>query len=184
MPDAQTLIEKLPDDLACGWPSEEVALAVLATDGLKLPKLLDRLDALSRDREAEALRQRRHAPHDGRVIARVAEAGDERAVDLEPVDREALQVAEDGVAGPEVVNRELDAELLDLQSTSMTLSVSRMHRALGDLRASALWGSSSDSHRIRSRSLDEACVGELPGREIDAQRERCRRDAPRCQART
>ena len=39
--------------------------------------------------------------------------GDERAVDLQRVDREPLQVCQRGVAGAEVVDRDAHAELLD-----------------------------------------------------------------------
>ena len=45
-----------------------------------------------------------------RLVRSVGHAGDERAVDLEDVDRELAQVAQRRVAGAEVVDREPDAE--------------------------------------------------------------------------
>ena len=58
---------------------------------------------------------------------------DERLVDLEDVDGEALEVAEGGVAGPEVVDGDADAHLPELgQGQGRPLGV--LHQdALGDL---------------------------------------------------
>jgi hypothetical protein len=61
---------------------------------------------------------------------------DERRVDLEGADREALQVTERGVAGPEIVDRRSDAEALSACSLAaarlglrmMLLSVSSSSR--------------------------------------------------------
>src|SRR3712207_8708535 len=50
---------------------------------------------------------------DRAVVARLADAVDERAVDLQLVDREALEVAQRGVARAEVVEDQPHAQLLE-----------------------------------------------------------------------
>jgi hypothetical protein len=55
-----------------------------------------------------------------------AELRDERAVDLERVDGELLEVGERGVAGAEVVDRDAHAELLDRHSRRAVCSALRI----------------------------------------------------------
>src|SRR5262249_62198432 len=70
---------------------------------------------------------------DGLVVGVARDVLDERAVDLHAVDREALEIAERGVARAEVVDRYRDAERLDpLQPLGGVLRVLHRHR-LGDL---------------------------------------------------
>ena len=94
--------------------------------GLRLDPLGNRVDA---ERVAEA-------HHGARQLGSVAlghQAEDERAIDLQHVDREPVQVGKRGVARPEVVDREPDTERLQLpQPLEVGLGVVH-HRALGQL---------------------------------------------------
>jgi len=68
---------------------------------------------------------RRRMPASSMIAAVSAESSppsfdavDERLVDLQDVDREPSDVVQRGVAGAEVVDRELDAELLQLRAAA------------------------------------------------------------------
>ena len=53
---------------------------------------------------------------DNRRVSGIAEQDEhKRPVDLEPVEREFLQIAEAGITGAEVIEHDPDAEFLDLQ---------------------------------------------------------------------
>ena len=56
-------------------------------------ELLFCFNALRGDPDSKAVRQRDDAAHEGRVAVRMLEFLDERAIQLENVDRQALQVA-------------------------------------------------------------------------------------------
>ena len=106
------------------------AVAVLVPQQRELLLLLDALgEGLDRERLAEL-----HEGVDQRLALLVAlSTRDERAVDLQRVDREALQVGERGVAGAEVVDRDAHAELLDRGQPRGGLLGVAHQRGLGDL---------------------------------------------------
>ena len=117
---------------------------------------------------------------EGRLVRSVGHAGDERAVDLEDVDRELAEVAERGVAGPEVVDREPHAEGLE--------AAQGRHRRVGVLDQDALGDLEDEAGRVEPglgqdrRDLgDEAGLGDLAAGHVDAHRERParRRGVPR-----
>jgi len=87
-----------------------VALPGVAADLEQVVELLFGLHAF-RDRcELELLRQRHHGADERGVGAIGADIAHERLVDLELVDREAVQIGERRVAGAEVVHRDAHAE--------------------------------------------------------------------------
>ena len=114
------------------------------------------LHALGHDLEAEPAGEPDDAGDDGHVVAVGVELGRERAVDLHRVDGEAPEVAERRVAGPEVVDREADAELAD-RVERLDRGVELVEdRVLGDLDAEAarvdtLLPSTSRMRSTRSR---------------------------------
>jgi hypothetical protein len=73
-------------------------------------------------------------PGQGGVLAVAGDRVDEGLVDLEDVDREAAQVAERGVAGAEVVDRQPDAERLQLTEPGDGRVGVVHEQALGDLQ--------------------------------------------------
>ena len=90
-----------------------MALPLLAAERAQPLELGGGLDALGRDREAEAVRHCRDRLHDLRVRGMRIELAQERAVDLQLVDRQAAQVSETRIAGAEVVDRDAYAERCD-----------------------------------------------------------------------
>ena len=71
-------------------------------------------------------------------LARAGGGGDERAVDLQRVDRELLQVGERGVAGAEVVDRDARRRRSQLAQQRRRRRLGVAHqRGLGDLERSA-----------------------------------------------
>src|SRR5262249_49489648 len=75
-------------------PCQQVPLPAVAAELLKLPKLLVALDPLGRNAQLQALRQRDDRPDDRGVTAAGPDLADERAVDLDRVDREPIEVAQ------------------------------------------------------------------------------------------
>ncbi len=100
----------------------------------------------------------------------LVEAGDERAVDLEDVDRELAQVAQRRVAGAEVVDRQTDPEGLERpERRDGRLDVADEGR-LGDLEREA--GRVEPGRREDPRDVaDEIGVGDLSTGQVDADRQ-------------
>src|SRR4051794_10644841 len=114
---------------------EEVALRALAAEALERLELLDGLDALGDRAEAEAVGDVDDRRDDRGVVLLGAEPVDERAVDLDRVDRDALQARERRVAGAEVVEQDANAARPDrLEGRTRQRGVLEQH-ALGDLEA-------------------------------------------------
>src|SRR2546423_10680103 len=103
------LHEEAIDLRTCHGLGEIVALPDLAAQGMDLPCLLDRLDALRDDRQIEGMAQAGHRVDDRSVLAVATQARDEGPVDLELVHREALEIGQAGVARAEVVDGQLYA---------------------------------------------------------------------------
>src|SRR5829696_8148046 len=93
---------------------QQETLRAVATEPTQAVELLLRLNAFRGDRDVECVRHVHHGACDGGALAVRGEVGDERAVELDLVDREAVQVRQRRVARAEVVDRELDAELLQV----------------------------------------------------------------------
>ena len=104
---------------------------------MHLPQALrlgELFDALGHGREAELESKLDDRGDDGCVLRALAEAVHEGAVDLDDVDRhQVLEVRERGVAGAEIVDRELDAELLELGQRLVRAPGIQHDGALGEL---------------------------------------------------
>ena len=108
-------------------PGEDEALPAVALLLLELAELLVLLDALGERLQAELLAELHERVQQRPRLGRVGDRRDERAVDLQDVDRELAQVRERRVAGAEVVDRDADAELLDrARAGARSVSASRM----------------------------------------------------------
>src|SRR5258708_15485805 len=83
------------------------------------------------------MRERDHGPYQGHGIGIVQHRDNERAIDLERLDRQPRQVGERGVPGTEVVDRDVYAEPAHrIQLLDIALDV--LHdQALGDLQIDA-----------------------------------------------
>ena len=96
-------------------PGHQEALALVTAEVDETVELALVLDALGDDLQPEAPGQADDGGDQRRAArVRVDQRIDERLVDLEHVDGEALQMAERGVAGPEVVDGDPDAQLPEL----------------------------------------------------------------------
>ena len=95
-----------------------------------------------------------------------ADAGDERLVDLEVVQREPLEVAQRAVADAEVVDGEIDAELLELlEPPDRRLGVLHQRR-LGDLERQAGRRQAGGSERLRDL-VRKSGLAELDAGDVD-----------------
>ena len=91
---------------------EEVALAAVAVAARAARPAGPRSRSPRRRRRSEPVGEARSPPRTiGRFASSPVEPGHERPVDLDRVERQVLEVRQRRVAGPEVVEDELDAEL-------------------------------------------------------------------------
>src|SRR5512139_4101765 len=95
-------------------PAEQMPLHFLAPLLAQEGQLVPGFHAFGDDAQAQAARQLDYRAHDGGVVGVAVEVAHERAVDLQPVDGEALEIAERRVAGAEIVDRQPHAERLQL----------------------------------------------------------------------
>src|SRR3569623_831785 len=89
---------------------EQEALHLVAAGQPQQHALLFGLDAFAQDRQAARTAERDDRLDDDAAIGGGAERGDEAAVDLELVEREAVQLAEIGVPRAEIVARDAHAK--------------------------------------------------------------------------
>src|SRR5690606_13837799 len=94
-------------------PGEQVTLHLVAAVAAQQLELTARFDPLGDHLEAQALGERDDRLGDRGVVRIGGDVLDERLVDLERLDREALEVQRRRVAGAEVVDREADAETVE-----------------------------------------------------------------------
>ena len=160
-------VEKLDDLLGRQRRGEEPALrlgdAVLGRDQRQL---LGRLDALDDDRKAQFGAELGDAAQQHqRTVARL-DPLEEGAVDLDLVERQALQVAEARVAGAEIVERDAHAEIADLvQEQARRARVLEQHR-LGDFDLEPARVEAGFAQHLLDR-LDDVAAAELAGRQVD-----------------
>src|SRR5258706_11572538 len=103
------LREHSPALFGSGRSGEEIALHLVAAVQAQKGELGFGLDALGDDVQPEVLRKVDDRAGQRRVVGVGRYVADERAVDLEGVDGEALEVAQARIAGAEVVHGQLDS---------------------------------------------------------------------------
>ncbi|HVY08558.1 MAG TPA: hypothetical protein VHB18_00230 [Mycobacteriales bacterium] len=154
--------------LLCGHRfGEQVALDQGAAKVAQLGELPGALHAFGDRRDLQRLGEHHDGGHDRVVDDARVDVANEASVDLHDVDREALQVVQRGMAGPEVVDRHPHADLLEtVQRVDRPLDVT--HReGLGDLQAQPISGKAGVVEGATYR-LDEVAVLELTCGEVDA----------------
>jgi hypothetical protein len=92
-------------------PDQEPLHFVAAFAGQR-PELVVGLDTLGKHRQSQPMRKPDHGAHDRERAIGAAEACDERAVDLDPVEWQRLQIGQRGVSGAEIVQRDADTQNL------------------------------------------------------------------------
>src|SRR5207253_6737803 len=89
---------------------EQVALSVLALELAKLNQLSQGLHAFGYDFHAHAVGQTHDSANNFGVLRGFATATNARAINLERVNREAMQITERRITGAEVVDAQLDTQ--------------------------------------------------------------------------
>ena len=123
------------DRIHGGRPAQVVALREVDAELAQQLQGLGVLHALGHGLQAEAACQVDHRLHHVAARVVVGQVVDELDVDLEEVDSELLEVGEAAVAGPEVVERDLAAELAQPGHERATGLLVGDERGLGDLEA-------------------------------------------------
>ncbi len=135
------------------------------------------LHALGHGLESERLAEHHDGARKLRSLARLGQAAHEGAVDLEDIDRETVQVRQRRVAGTEVVDREPNAQRLQLAELDQVRLGVVHHRAFGQLDQQALGLEAGDFQRVTDVA-DQVALLQVPARDVhgDAQA-LARRDA-------
>src|SRR6056297_3134134 len=107
--------------------AEEVALQLVAAATAQDIVLVVALDPLGDDLEPQSRAEGDDRPGDRCTRLVVRDVADERLVDLERADRKALEIGERRVAGAEIVDREVDAEAVQIAQPP-----GRIHHVLHD----------------------------------------------------
>src|SRR5215212_7307202 len=145
----------------------EEALPVLAAQGIEPRVLLFGLDAFGDHAHAEVRRERDDGSNDLAVLRVVRHLRDERAVYLQGVDGEAVQVGERRVARAEVVDGELYAEPAKLGEERGGAFGVVHHGALRDFELEAVGREPRLAERA-AHHLDKAGLRQLLARKVDA----------------
>ena len=98
------------------------------------------LDPFGDGRQAEPFGEPDDGAHEQPVVCRSREVLHERAVDLDDVDAQPAQVAERGIAGAEIVDRDAAPEILGARDEAGRIIDVLERRHLGDLDGDALGG--------------------------------------------
>lgn len=94
-----------------GWDSrcEQEALQLIAADLAQYLRLMAGFYTFGHHAQTKLMPKIDDRLDDGKISGRVEHVSHERAVDLQTVERNPVQIAETRVAGAKVVERELDA---------------------------------------------------------------------------
>ena len=147
-------------------PAEKVALCLIAVVNTQKCFLLDRFDAFGDDGEAQGLAHRNDRFGDRHVFGIMRNRVNEGTVDLERVDREALELRQRRVAGAEIVDGHAHAHGLDGAELLGRPSDIAHHHAFCDFELEQFRGHA----RILQHGdevLQPIFVGELARRQVD-----------------
>ena len=111
---------------------EEEALEQLRPQLFQGAQLFFGFDALAAHPDGTAVGQLQHVAQQPVVVGAVLDVADEAAVDLDLIDLHLPESAETGVAGAEVVHRDLDAVFLPLAEDGVDMGVVHELHALGE----------------------------------------------------
>ena len=100
------------------------------------------------------------------VVALLMHVGDETAIDLDLVEREGAQVIERGVAGTEIVQGDLHAQLPDSVQHRQRFLALLHQQVLGDLELQPVRCNAGRGQRIDD-VVEQIAVAHLGGRQVD-----------------
>ena len=147
-------------------PAEQVALHFIAPRLAQEVELLGGLDAFGHHAQVQLVAERDDRLHDHGVVGIGGQIDDERTVDLELVDRKALQVAEARIAGAEIIDRDLHAERLDAAEHLDVLLGAVHGQAFGQFDLQKMRVQASDAQCLGDR-IDDIALAELAWRDVD-----------------
>src|SRR5690606_1067737 len=151
--------------------ADQKALRAVAFQIHEALELLARLDAFCDDVELQAVRQLDDASHDAGGSRIPCHAMDERAIDLELIERQTTQVAQRRISRAEIVDRYRNAEHLKLpEHVDRRLAVVK-DDALGDLELQSVRCKSLAVQDARE-PFDELWAMEMQGGDVDRDPER------------
>ena len=157
------------DDRRRAGAAEEVALAAVAAHLAQAGQLQRRLQALGDHGDAERVAEVDDRLDDRRVLACRGRARRRSPVDLDRLDREALEVGQRRVAGAEVVDGEVQAEAAQVaQGDRRRLDVGEQ-RGLGDLQPQRVGGDAGLAEDVGDE-VGERRVDDLAGPDVDRER--------------
>ena len=166
-------MSKLAKAFDSGRASEQIALHLVAKFVLQELQFGVGLDAFRQHRQAQSTSEAEHGADDGRGLIVAMDRLDERAVDLDLVERKRAQVRERRIAGAEIVHGDADAERLDLPQGGQRAVEVANQRGLGDLDLQTTRRQAGLQQDL-VQLLHEVGVVELDGRDIDGDRQRPR----------
>ena len=147
-----------------------VALGDIAPDVAELLEDLFALDTFGDHLEAEVVSEVDRRPDDDLVLLVDQHVGDEALIHLQLADRELTQVAQRRVARAEIVDRQMDAEFVELLNRRTRAGRLEEQRRLGDLECERS-GVHAVLRQIPGDSSREVRIQEVMRREVHRQRE-------------
>src|SRR3989339_208547 len=124
--------------ICCLRPAHQIALAELAAMLAQKVVLRPGFDAFCNDLQFKPFCQRQNRRDDLGVALLPGELADKRLVDLEPVERQLLEVTQAGVAGAEVVERQPHPHGTQAVEAAAHLVVHDQHHVLGNFKLETL----------------------------------------------
>src|SRR6266849_997740 len=146
--------------------AEHVALRVFAAELVELDRIGIGFGALGDHIHAQIVGERDDRAQDHRPLA-LAGGAHEGLIDLERVEREALQVGERGMSGAEIVERQAGAELADAGQHLRGMFGVLHHQGFGELELErAARRPMAGEHR--AKIVDQIVAEQLPRGYVDA----------------
>src|SRR5439155_12630059 len=167
--DLRRLGEEAVDLVGRRRPGEEEALREIAAELSQRRQLPVGLDALGDREQAERVGEADEVRRDRGVLRIVLDALDERAIDLDQVDREAPELAERREAGAEVVDCDPHPHVVkssELGAGALAGEPCLDERRLGHLEAQAGRGETRPLEHL-AHELADAAVRELLSGQVD-----------------
>ncbi|QWG14807.1 BamA/TamA family outer membrane protein [Bradyrhizobium sediminis] len=159
--------ELLLERLGRHRPTEEIALPLFASHAGEQIGDGAVFDAFCDHRQAQLLAQADSRADNRRIVGISKQLEHERTVDLEPVEREFLQIAQAGIAGAEVVEHDTHAEFLDSQDCVEHPLLVQQQDILSHLEFEQCRRQAGDVERLHNRGCEIARL-KLRRRKIDA----------------
>ncbi|MNF60640.1 hypothetical protein D3C84_422620 [compost metagenome] len=128
--------------------AEQVALDEITAVALEKLVLLKGFDAFGDHLQMQGVSHDDNRLNDFHVLSRLGNVLDERAIDLQRVERQALEVGEGGITGAEFVDRQRHAEGADLAQQHQRIGDVDHQRVLGHFQFQSLRRHSGNPQRV------------------------------------